>query len=119
MTDEQRQWAIRRIQAKRSFWVHLAVYVAVNALLVLIWSVTSGEYFWPVWPMLGWGIGLAAHAVTVYVGPSKISEAQIDRELQGRRGSWQAPGRDRRGNGRAGRGHRRRALGRGRTGYGT
>jgi len=87
VTDEQRQWAIRRIRAKRGFWVHFAVYFAVNALLVLIWAMTSGGYFWPVWPLLGWGIGVVAHAVSVYVGPREISEAQIDRELQGRFGS--------------------------------
>ena len=87
MTEEQRQRAIRRIRAKRGFRVHLAVYLAVNALLVLIWAMTSAASFWPVWPMLGWGIGVASHAVSVYVGPSEISEAQIDRELQGRVGS--------------------------------
>jgi hypothetical protein len=83
VTDEQRQWAIRRIRAKRAFWVHLTVYVAVNALLIVIWATTSGGFFWPIWPMLGWGIGLAAHAVSVNVGPREISEADIDRELQG------------------------------------
>ncbi len=87
MTEEQRQRAIRRIHAKREFWAHFAVYLAVNALLVLIWALTSATYFWPVWPMLGWGIGVAAHAVRVYVRPSEVSEAQIDRELQGRFGS--------------------------------
>ena len=87
MTDEQRQWAIRRIRAKRVFWIHLAVYLAVNALLIVIWAMTSGAYFWPVWPMLGWGIGVVAHAVSVYVGPREISQAQIDRELHGRFGS--------------------------------
>ena len=81
MTDEQRQRAIRRIQAKRGFWVHFGVYLAVNALLVLIWAMTSATHFWPVWPMLGWGIGVFAHAVSVYARPSEISEAQIDREL--------------------------------------
>jgi hypothetical protein len=38
-------------------------YLAVMALLWLIWLVTwraSGAgYPWPVWPMLGWGIGVA------------------------------------------------------------
>jgi hypothetical protein len=87
VTDEQRQWAIGRIRAKRAFWIHLAVYVAVNALLILIWAMTTGEYFWPVWPLLGWGIGVAAHAASVFIGPSEISEARIDRELQGRHGS--------------------------------
>ena len=81
MTEEQRQRAIGRIRAKRGFWVHFAVYLAVNALFVLIWAMTSATYFWPVWPMLGWGIGVAAYAVSVYARPSEISEAQIDREL--------------------------------------
>lgn len=84
MTEEQRQQAIRRIQAKRAFWVHFAVYLAVNALLVLIWAMTSATSFWPVWPILGWGIGVASHAASVYFRPAGISEAQIDRELQGR-----------------------------------
>ncbi len=87
MTEDQRQRAIRRIQAKRGFWAHFTIYLAVNALLVLIWAMTSGAYFWPIWPMLGWGIGVAAHAVSVYIRPSEISDAQIDRELQGRFGS--------------------------------
>ncbi len=87
MTQDQRQWAINRIRAKRAFWVHLAVYVAVNVLLVVIWAAGSRDYFWPVWPMLGWGIGVVAHGVTVHVGPSTISEERIDRELRGRPGS--------------------------------
>ena len=86
MTDEQRQRAIERIKAKRGFRVHFAVYLAVNVLLVVIWATTSATYFWPVWPILGWGIGVAAHAASVYMGPSEISEADIDREL-GRLGS--------------------------------
>ncbi|MBT8193633.1 MAG: 2TM domain-containing protein [Acidimicrobiia bacterium] len=87
MTEEQRQRAIRRIRAKREFRSHLAVYLAVNALLVLIWAMTSAAYFWPVWPMFGWGIGVVAHGVGVYAGPSEITEAQIERELHGRLGS--------------------------------
>ena len=86
MTDEQRQGAVRRIQAKRGFWSHFTTYLAVNALLVLIWALTSAGHFWPVWPILGWGIGVVAHAVSVYVKPTEITDAQIDREL-GRSGS--------------------------------
>jgi Domain of unknown function (DUF1707)/2TM domain len=36
----------------------LRTYLAVIALLWLIWLVTGAGYPWPVWPMLGWGIGL-------------------------------------------------------------
>ncbi len=33
-------------------------YLAVMTLLVAIWALTGAGYFWPVWPALGWGIGL-------------------------------------------------------------
>lgn len=84
MTEDQRQWAINRIRAKRAFWVHLTVYILVNALLVFIWAINTSDYFWPMWPMLGWGIGVVAHAVGVGVGTSKITEERIAREIEGR-----------------------------------
>lgn len=87
MTEEQRHNAIQRIRAKRGFWGHLAIYIAVNALLVGIWAITSPAAFWPIWPMLGWGIGVVAHAASVYIGPRGISEKQIDREMQRQFGS--------------------------------
>lgn len=46
---------------RRSFHTHLRLYLLVNVLLVGIWAASGGGYFWPVWPMLGWGVGLAAH----------------------------------------------------------
>ncbi len=87
MTLDPREQAIRRIRAKREFRTHLVVYVAVNALLVLIWSLTGAGYFWPMWPILGWGIAVGIHAVTVYMGSSGITEAQIENEMRGHSGS--------------------------------
>lgn len=48
------------------FRIHLAVYVAVQALLIATWALTSSwnngiPFPWPIFPLLGWGIGLAAH----------------------------------------------------------
>jgi hypothetical protein len=58
-----------RAKAKAAFQRHLFTYAWVNGFLVVIWALTNfGGYFWPVWPMLGWGIGLASHAFSVY-GP--------------------------------------------------
>jgi len=66
--------------------------VVVNALLVGIWAMTtSPEFFWPMWPILGWGIGVAAHGVAVVVGPSQISEDRINRELEALDGSRSVP----------------------------
>jgi uncharacterized protein DUF1707/2TM domain-containing protein len=39
---------------------HERTYVAVMLLLVAIWALTGAGYFWPIWPMLGWGIGVLA-----------------------------------------------------------
>ena len=51
--------------ARRGFREHLRTYVMVMALLVAIWALTGMGYFWPIWPMLGWGIGVASHASAV------------------------------------------------------
>ena len=82
MNEEKRQWAIERIRAKRGFWIHFGVYLAVNALLVFIWATDPSGSFWPMWALLGWGIGVVAHALRVFIGPSEISEERIDRELR-------------------------------------
>jgi hypothetical protein len=36
-------------------------YLAVIALLWVIWLVTGAGYPWPIWPMLGWGVGVLGH----------------------------------------------------------
>lgn len=44
---------------------HLVSYLTVMGLLIVIWvlvGVSAGNWYpWPVWPALGWGIGLASH----------------------------------------------------------
>ncbi len=77
---DPRDAAIKRVKAKRDFKNHLGVYVIINALLIGIWALSGGGYFWPVWPILGWGIGLAFNAWAVYFQRS-ITEAEINREM--------------------------------------
>lgn len=76
-----REDAIKRIENKRGFSSHLAVYLIVNALLVGIWYFTDRSYFWPVWPMMGWGIGVFLHMWSVYF-QRPISESEIRREME-------------------------------------
>jgi len=80
MDDQQRRdEAIKRIKEKRDFTTHLLVYVLVNALLVVVWAMNSNSYFWPIWVIAGWGIGLVMHAWETFRRP--ISEEAIRREM--------------------------------------
>jgi hypothetical protein len=75
-----RQQALGRLKKKRDFAAHLIAYVTVNAFLVVIWATTSGGFFWPMFSILGWGIGLLFHAWDVYRG--EPSEEEIRREIE-------------------------------------
>ena len=80
-TASRREQAIKRLKAKSEFKVHLVVYLTVNAMVVLVWALTSSGYFWPIWPIAGWGIGVVMHGYTVYWG-SVFTEEQIEREMK-------------------------------------
>ena len=81
-----RERALERLKKKRDFRTHVVIYIAVNAFLVVIWAVTGSGYFWPIFPILGWGIGLIANAWDVY-GRRPITEDEIRRETDRLRGS--------------------------------
>ena len=34
----------------------LRAFAATSVLLVAIWALTGAGYFWPIWPILGWGV---------------------------------------------------------------
>ena len=79
--DERREAALARVKAKRDFNGHLGAYLIVNALLVVIWAASGAGYFWPVWSIAGWGVGLAFNAWAVYF-QKPISEDDIRREME-------------------------------------
>jgi hypothetical protein len=83
--SDLRAEAIRSLKKKRDFRAHLLAYVLVNALLVVIWAVTSAGFFWPIFPIMGWGIGVAFNAWDVY-GRPQLTEDQIRREQERLRG---------------------------------
>ncbi len=77
-----RERAIKRLKKRRDFYGHLVVYAVVNSFLVAIWAVTDLHgFFWPIFPMLGWGIGVVLNAWDVYRNDA-FSEEQIQREVE-------------------------------------
>ncbi len=72
--------ARERLEKKRDFKTHVFMYLLVNAFLIGIWAVaTPDSLFWPIFPILGWGIGVAANAWDVFVR-KPITDAEIERE---------------------------------------
>jgi len=54
---------------KRGFYIHFIIYILVNILLFAQWwYITGGEGFaWPITTTAGWGIGIAAHFIVVFI----------------------------------------------------
>ena len=70
-------------KAKVEFRIHVFTFIAVIVLLAIINLLTSPEYLWFIWPMLGWGIGIVVHALRVYFssGESSLKERMIQNEM--------------------------------------
>lgn len=78
---ELRERALKRLKKRRDFHGHLLIYGLVNAFLVVIWAVTSGGgFFWPVFPIVGWGIAVVMNAWDVYFSED-FSEEKVAREM--------------------------------------
>ncbi len=50
----------------QSLKTHLTFYVLVNLFLGGIWAASGGGYFWPIWPMIGWGPAVGLHGWFTY-----------------------------------------------------
>lgn len=77
--------AERRVARQVGFFYHLGVYLAVNAGLMLLNLMTTHRYWWNLGPLLGWGIGVLFHALSVFGRfPAGWKQAMIARELRRR-----------------------------------
>ena len=59
------QKAKERVEAIKGFYKHLTVYVVVNLFLFSINMIVSPDVLWFIWPLMGWGIAIALHALSV------------------------------------------------------
>lgn len=67
MDDQARyERAKKRVEEIKGFYSHISVYVLVNLALLIINLLTSPHHFWFFWPLFFWGIGIVAHAVSVF-----------------------------------------------------
>lgn len=64
--EEIEHLARRRAGAKMGWYIHACVYVAVNAIMIAL-SHFGFYRHWSMFPVVGWGIGLLLHGISVFV----------------------------------------------------
>ena len=60
------QKAKERVEALKGFYIHLTVYVVVNLILFSINMIVSPDSLWFIWPLMGWGVGVVIHGLSVF-----------------------------------------------------
>lgn len=58
--------AVTKREKERGFYIHLAVFVLVNAFLVGLNLATAPSRLWFQWVLMGWGIGILGHAAGAF-----------------------------------------------------
>ncbi|MDR1988833.1 MAG: helix-turn-helix domain-containing protein [Acidobacteriaceae bacterium] len=64
--NHEEQLALFKVRKLKGFYVHLAQYILVIAGLAVLNLITSPHNLWFYWPAFGWGIGILAHAASVF-----------------------------------------------------
>lgn len=79
--QERLAQAKRRVAALKGFYIHLFVFAMVLAGLTIINLATGGPW-WVLWVLFGWGIGVIAHALTVFGRTSRLVADWEERKLR-------------------------------------
>ena len=70
-----------QLQRWRDFQAHVTAYLVTNTAFVLIWARNRRGFFWPVYPLVGWAVGLSfQHFSAVLRG--QITDEDVRRKLR-------------------------------------
>jgi hypothetical protein len=96
-TEERRyHLAQKKVKEIKEFYQHLTVFIFVTIMLVVINLMTSPEYLWFIWCILGWGVGVIFHGLKAFgISPffnkeweeRKIREF-IEKEKESKKQTW-------------------------------
>lgn len=80
--NESYERAQKRVKEIKSFYGNLISYCIIIPFLIIVNLMTSPEDLWFIFPMLGWGIGLAAHGMGVFGIGKQWEEKKIRQILE-------------------------------------
>ena len=79
--ERERELAIQRLKMKQDFKGILAGGLLAVVVVVIIWALGEGGYFWPMWVMLGAAIAIVGQGWKAYGPSNRITEADVQREM--------------------------------------
>jgi len=79
---DQYRAAKSRVNQLRGFYTHLTTFIVVNLFLLVLNLLTDPDSLWFYWVLLGWGIGLVAHALQVYGSFTIFGKDWEERKIQ-------------------------------------
>jgi ABC-type enterochelin transport system permease subunit len=76
--------ARRRVKAKLGWYLHATAFALINTVVFAMSVHAFGTRPWSVYPLLGWGLGLVLHGISVFVlgTGSAMHERMVQRERE-------------------------------------
>lgn len=66
-TEEERYYQARKkVEEIKKFYQHLTIYLLSSPITIVVNIMTSPEYLWCIWSVLGWGVAIVLHAMKAF-----------------------------------------------------
>lgn len=82
LSEDIERLAHKRAGAKLGWYVHATLYLLVNAMIFAMSIHGFGSRPWSLFPLLGWGLGLVLHGVSVFVLGNGLREHMVQKERE-------------------------------------
>lgn len=79
ISEELYEYAKKRVSKRRKFYSHVIMWLVMSIFFILI-NLATADYFWAIFPILFWGIGVAFHGIRVF--SSEWEDDEVDREYE-------------------------------------
>ena len=80
--EHARELAIQRLKMKQDFIGLAGGGILAIVVTTIIWALGEGGYYWPVWVILGVAIALVVQGWKAYGPSNRITEADVQREME-------------------------------------
>jgi len=77
MKNSKEESARKRAIDLKEYYSHLITFIIINLMLFIINIIFTPSFLWFLFPLLGWGIGLLAHTISIVI-PSFFPESWVD-----------------------------------------